>query len=242
MRLLDTLPAFLIVLLLAAGCEPADETEPMADDRPGEAMGNSGDWISLASLDAWRGFKHDSLPPGWTMDDGALYFTGDGDASDIITKEAFDDFELELEWKISEAGNSGIMYRVDEDHDYPWETGPEMQVLDDERHPDRNNGEDRHAGANYDMHAPSVKAVNPAGEWNQVRLVVDSAHVEHWMNGQKIVEYELWDEEWEEAVAESKWVDYPDYGRNRAGHIVLQDHDDPVWFRNIRIRRLGDAM
>lgn len=194
------------------------------------------------SIEAWQGYHSDDIPAKWVVDEGAIHFNPDQDGAggDIITREEYDDYELAFEWKIAECGNSGVIYRADdaEQYDSPWMTGPEFQILDDVCHPDAANGEDRVAGSNYDMHGPSEDVVRPAGEWNEARILVDSAHVEHWLNGTKIVEYELWSDEWEESVANSKWTDHPDYGTPRQGHIALQDHGDPVWFRNLRIRRL----
>ncbi len=236
-------------LLLAAGCTQGDtpQTDPESTDAAMTDTVNTltdaekaEGWMLLfdgASLDAWRGFQRDTIPKGWHAQDGTLYFDGDGDG-DIVTRETFENFDLRLEWKISPAGNSGIMFHADEDHDNPWETGPEMQVLDDAAHPDAANGPVRMAGANYDVHPPTQNVVHPAGQWNQVRILVDGPHVEHWLNGQKIVEYELWSDDWKQRVAKSKWKDYPDYGMVKAGHIVLQDHGDPVWFRAVKIRRL----
>lgn len=240
-----TVLALSMLLIAGAACQQQSGTDNAAATGETEGGGtmteaDADGWQTLEAGDGhWRGYQTDSLPPAWVVtDDGALYFSGDGDGGDIVTREQYDNFELELEWKISEAGNSGIMFRVSEDHDAPWRTGPEIQVLDDAGHPDAQNGEDRLAGANYDMHPPSKNAVKPAGEWNHVRLVVDGAHVEHWMNGEKIVEYELWSDAWKARIAESKWIDMPDYGMKEAGHICLQDHGDPVWYRNVRIRRL----
>lgn len=195
-------------------------------------------WQELG-VDQWRRYGGEGIPEAWQVgEDGILHFSGKGKGGDIITVEQYENFELELEWKISPAGNSGIMFRVSEAHDYPWRTGPEYQILDNDAHPDAKQGADRHAGANYDMHAPSADVVNPVGEWNQARIVVDGAKVEHWLNGEKIVSYELWSDAWKASIAESKWIDMPDYGMTKVGHICLQDHSDPVWFRNIRIRHL----
>ncbi len=197
-------------------------------------------WIELTGdADHWRTYRGEGLPAAWVpTEDGGLHFTGEGAGGDIITVEQFDNFVLELEWKISKGGNSGIMFRVSENHDYPWRTGPEFQILDDEEHPDAREGNDRLAGANYDMHPPSENVVKPAGEWNQVKLVVNEERVEHWMNGRKIVAYSLWSDEWRKRIADSKWIDMPDYGMNETGHLCLQDHGDKVWFRTIRIRQL----
>src|SRR5512134_2871917 len=158
----------------------------------------------------WRGFRQDSMPAGWRVVDGAL--TRVAEAGDIVTVEQFANFELELEWSVAPGGNSGIMFRVTEDSDATYKSGPEMQVLDDAAHPD--------------------------GQWNAVRLVVNGAHVEHWLNGVKVVEYELWSPEWEAQVAATKFAQWPGYGRARAGHIALQDHGDRVSYRSIRIRVL----
>ncbi len=212
-----------------------------SEEVPEDAQMEDADWQELGT-DQWRRYGGEGIPEAWQVDEeGILYFSGEGEGGDIITIEQYENFELELEWKISPAGNSGIMFRVSEEHDYPWRTGPEYQILDNEAHPDAKEGADRHAGANYDMHAPSVEAVNPVGEWNQARIVVNGAMVEHWLNGEKIVSYELWSDAWKASIAESKWIDMPHYGMTKVGHICLQDHSDPVWFRNIRIRSLPSS-
>ncbi len=221
--------------------EPADTTEMAVNVLTAEEQAEG--WMLLfdgTSFEHWRGFQRDSLPAGWTIDDQAMYFTGQGDKSNLITRETYRDFELQLEWKISPAGNSGILYHVSEapEYDEPWKTGPEMQVLDNQAHPDRLNGEDRHAGANYDMHAPASDVTLPAGAWNKVRLVVNGTHVEHWLNGEKIVEFEKGSDDWKRRLAESKWTEFPSYATTEEGHIALQDHSDPVWFRSIKVRRL----
>ncbi len=201
----------------------------------------SAGWMTLfdgTGLDAWRGFRMDTIPPCWGMaEDRTLHCTGEGQG-DLMTRDTFADFVLELEWKISPCGNSGIMYRVTEVYDAPWKSGPEMQVLDNACHPDGANPLTS-AGACYGLYPPmDSTAVRPAGMWNQVRIVVDSAHVEHWLNGKKVVEYELWSEDWKQRVAASKFSKFPEFGKAREGHIVLQNHGDPVWYRNIRIQRL----
>jgi 3-keto-disaccharide hydrolase len=183
----------------------------------------------------WRGYRADSLPSGWQAVDGAL--TRVAAAGDIITREKFTNFELALEWKISVGGNSGIFYRVSEDDAAAYWSGPEMQVLDDAKHLD---GLSRltAAGADYGIYPSPAGIVKPAGEWNAVRLVVNGNHVEHWMNGVKVVEYELGSPDWEAKVRASKFARHVHYGRNATGYIGLQDHGDWVAYRNIRIRVL----
>jgi hypothetical protein len=197
-------------------------------------------WQTL-SADQWRGYQKDHLPAEWIMEDGALTLTKKGGGY-IVTKEENEDFDLRLEWKISEGGNSGVLFHVSEDpqYKYVYETGPEVQVLDDERHPDAKKGaEGTHkAGANYDLMPPLVNAVKPAGEWNEFRLKVKNGHVQHWLNGKKQQDYQLESGEWQKLVAKSKFGVMPQYGKFRSGHISLQDHGNRVWFRNIRIRRL----
>jgi hypothetical protein len=197
------------------------------------------DWESLfdgASANAWRGFRQSELPAGWQIVDGALTRAAAG--GDIITKEQFDNFELELEWKVAPGGNSGVFFHVAEDTmKYVWQTGPEMQVLDNQRHADGKDPKTS-AGSNFALHAPTRDVSKPAGEWNRARLVVNGPNVEHWLNGEKIVEYELWSDDWKHRVQASKFKDMPRYGLMRTGHIALQDHGDWVAFRNIRIRRI----
>jgi 3-keto-disaccharide hydrolase len=212
-------------------------------DRP--ATGEShevSDWTTLfdgTDLDAFRGFGREDVPGSWVIEDGAIAFAPDGeDGGDLMTRSEFGDFELELQWKISPAGNSGIIYRASEEFGAPWMTGPEYQVLDNILHPDARFGPDRMAGANYDVNETDSMAVRTVGEWNDARIVARGNHIEHWLNGAKVVEYELFSEDWNARVAASKWVDFPEYGRRASGHIALQDHGNPVWYRTIRIREL----
>lgn len=189
------------------------------------------------TFNGWRGFKMAGVPKGWRITkNGELYFKPKG-GGDIMTVDEFEDFELQLEWKISKGGNSGIMFGVTEDDEYSWKTGPEMQVLDNARHEDGLDPKTS-AGSNYALHAPSRDVTSPAGEYNEARIAVKGTHVEHWLNGVKIVEYEIGSPEWQALVAASKFNETPKYGQNRKGHIVLQDHGDKVWYRKIKIRPL----
>lgn len=214
-----------------------------AGDAGQASPGSAQEWQALidgADLAAWRGFKRDDVPANWSVAEGTLTFTPGADGGDLITKETFENFELELEWKISEGGNSGIFYHVVEssEYDYVWQTGPEMQVLDNAGHPDGQLPETS-AGSDFAVHAPSQDATQPVGEWNEARLVVRGPHVEHWLNGIKLLEFERWTEQWKSDVAATKFIDMPGYGMAEVGHIALQDHGNPVWFRNVRIRRLS---
>jgi len=192
------------------------------------------------SLSSWRGFRSDSIPAAWRPSDGVLAFDPAAGGGDLMSREEYGDFELTLEWKISKGGNSGIFYRVTEERGAPWETGPEMQVLDNRGHADGRSPETS-AGANFGLYAVAADAARPAGDWNRVRIVVDDDLVTHWLNDVQVVTYRLWSDEWEARVAASKFGGMPDYGRPRVGHIVLQDHGDPVWYRNLKIRRLPEA-
>ncbi len=208
-----------------------DQVADMPDSQPTQ-------WINLLDERAsgWRGFRKESLPDGWRVVDGALTRVGVG--GDIVYgAKAFADFELELEWKLRPAGNSGIFFRATEDVRRMFEGAPEMQVLDNEGHPD-NKTNLTVAGSNYALHPAPRDATRPIGEWNAVRIVARGAHIEHWLNGRKVVDYELWTPEWEAKVKASKFVEWPTYGRAKAGFIGLQDHNDWVAYRNIRVREL----
>jgi hypothetical protein len=195
-------------------------------------------WRSLfdgRTTAGWRGYKQREMPRGWQVVDGALTRVADG--GDIITVDQYANFELALEWKVAPGGNSGIFYRVVEGPERTYHSGPEMQVLDDAGHAD---GKARltSAGSLYGLYAAPAGVVKPAGEWNAVRIVANGAHVEHWLNGVKVVDCELWSPEWGRLVAASKFREWPTYGRARRGHIALQDHGDWVAYRNIKIKVL----
>lgn len=187
------------------------------------------------STAGWRGFKQDAAPAGWQVKNGELVRVAPG--GDLLTAEEFANFELTLEWNVAPGGNSGIFFHVTDQGGAVYETGPEMQVLDDVRHQD---GRSRltAAGSNFALHAAPAGVAKPAGEWNRIRLLVNGHHVEHWLNGQKVVEYELGSPEWEALVKASKFAQWPGYGRAPKGRIALQDHGDRVAYRNIKIRVL----
>lgn len=191
----------------------------------------------------WRGFKMESMPADWSVIDGCLVAQGTGGgetANDIVTINQYEDFDLYLEWAISPGGNSGIFFHVLEG-DYPatYATGPEYQLIDDAGYPGKLE-EWQQTGANYAMHNAdrSRKKLMPAGEFNSSRIRVENGHVTHWLNGEIIVEYDLWSREWYKLAREGKWKDYPAYGMAKSGHIGLQDHGSEVKFRNIKILEL----
>ena len=205
------------------------------------------EWIVLfdgSNTDAWRGFQKDSLPPGWGIKNGLFFTSGEGGdlGGDVITKDIFEDFDLCLEWKISPGGNSGIFFNVIEGNNPTiYASGPEYQLIDDIgfEYP----LEDwQKTGANYAMHVAdsNIKQIKPAGEWNSSEIKVLDGHVTHWLNGDKVLEYDLWDDDWKARLAESKWKDYPNYGLAIRGHLGLQDHGDSIWFRNIKVMDLTD--
>ncbi|HEX6132642.1 MAG TPA: DUF1080 domain-containing protein [Longimicrobiales bacterium] len=231
----------LLVSIAAVACAPGspevDEVAPASAAEEQDMSAQEG-WIALfdgTSTDAWRGYNREDLPAGWRVVDGALTMVEPG--GDIITTEQFESFELELEWMVREGGNSGIFYRAVETSDPIYYSAPEMQVLDDARHVDGGSRLTA-AGANYGLHPAPEGVVRPAGEWNAVRILVNGNHVEHWLNGQKVVEYELGSDDWKQRVAASKFNEWPTYGKAERGHIGLQDHGDWVAYRNIRIRVL----
>lgn len=190
------------------------------------------------STSSFRGFKKDGMPTAWQAIDGELRFTpGSGSGGDIVTREQYDNFELRLEWKVARGGNSGIMFRCTEDKNYPWETGPEMQVLDDEAHPDGANVLTS-AGSCYALIARGRDVARPAGQWNEIRIVANGSKVEYWMNGFKVVNFDFDSAEWKKLIASSKFASMPDFGKRSKGHIALQDHGDRVAYRSIRIRKL----
>ena len=219
----------------AQGCAPGMGRPPINTlTRAEQAAG----WQLLfdgRTTNAWRGFKQAGMPDGWRIVEGALTRVGPG--GDLVSRDQYSSFELSIEWRVASGGNSGILYRVTEEGATTYETGPEMQVLDDARHPD---GKSRltAAGSLYGLYPAPAGAAKAAGQWNTARIVVKGNQVQHWLNGVQTVEYELLSAEWEQKVAGSKFSQWPRYGRAGRGHIALQDHGDLVSYRNIKIRTL----
>jgi cytochrome c len=233
---------FLLVLWLLAAAPGAGQENRLTEDE------KQAGWRLLfdgKTTEGWRGYKMDKMPPGWKVIDGALVRVsggaggkGAGGGDDIITTGQFDNFELKLEWKIVDrAGNSGIILRASEDDVTSWHTGPEMQILDNAAYPGRSVKQ--LAGACYDLYAPKKDVSNPRGQWNAVRIVADGNHVEHWLGGVKLLEYELGSQDWKARVAGSKFRNMERFKHPPAkGHICLQDHTARIEFRNIKIRPL----
>ncbi|MCO5238105.1 MAG: DUF1080 domain-containing protein [Chitinophagaceae bacterium] len=193
------------------------------------------------STSGWHSYNQSALGSAWNVEDGALHLNkkSNRDGGDAVTNEEFGDFDLKLDWKISPNGNSGIMFLVKEDPKYErsYYTGPEMQVLDNNGHPDAKIIKHR-AGDLYDLITSSPENVKPVGEWNSVEIKLKNSQLELWQNGVKVVSTTLWDENWNKLVAGSKFKNMEDFAKFRSGRIVLQDHGNEVWFKNIRIRKL----
>ncbi len=243
----------LFVMLLAitfVSCGGPGKEKKRAEQPPAEESG----WVVLfdgSSTEGWRNFNQETFPEqGWEVVDGTLHCIGSGrgeaggGGGDIVYDKKFSNFHLKLEWKISEGGNSGIFYLGQEgpEWDYIWKTAPEMQVLDNDRHPDAEAGKDgnRKAGSLYDLIPAVPQNTKPAGEWNSAEIKVYRGTVWHIQNGETVLEYHLWTPEWNELVAGSKFPGLnPDWAEVAAeGYIGLQDHGDDVWYRNIMIKEL----
>ena len=200
------------------------------------------------TAEGWRGYNLPAFPEkGWVVEEGTLHVIGSskgeaGGGGDLLYDKKFRNFELSLEWKVSEGGNSGIFYLAQEIPGLEvWKSAPEMQILDNEKHPDAKLGVDgnRAAGSLYDLIPGDMKAVKPAGEWNHVKILVYKGTVVHYVNGKQVLEYHLWTEDWKKMVLNSKFKDYDAFlNTAEEGYIVLQDHGDDVWFRNIKIKEL----
>ncbi|MBS9464092.1 DUF1080 domain-containing protein [Flagellimonas sp. 389] len=244
-------PILLFVLITVFACKEKPK------DTPGEAKEEmeiqteeDDEWVVLfdgSSFDGWHFYNGEGITEPWKLENGAMVFyppqeRPEGESYNIVTDKEYTNFVLTLEWKVAEGCNSGIFWGVFEGDEYgqPYQTGPEIQVLDDERHPDSKNGTTHQAGALYDMVAPAKKVVKPAGEWNKVELIVNhdmnEGHV--LLNGEKIVDFPVHGPDWDKMVASSKFADWDGFGKYKTGKIGLQDHGDRVAFRNIKIKEL----
>ncbi|HEA29790.1 MAG TPA: DUF1080 domain-containing protein [Leeuwenhoekiella sp.] len=225
----------------------ASMNEPSAMEDTNTVSSDQEDWTVLfdgKNMDGWHAYNGDT-PTHWAIEDNALVLTPaeDGSGSEnLVTDKEYTDFVLSLDWKISEGGNSGVIWAVEENKEYnePYVTGPEIQVLDNERHPDAKAGTTHQAGALYDMVPPSEKVVNPAGEWNTMTFTID--HKKNMgnvtLNGTSIVDFPVKGEKWQEMVSKSKFADWEHFAKSETGKIALQDHHHKVSFRNIKIKEL----
>jgi hypothetical protein len=202
---------------------------------------NQDDWIVLFNGDDishWREYNKTEFPfDGWAIENGILKTIVGGNRVDIITRELYKDFEFVLEWKASPAGNSGIFYFATEKGDYIWQTAPEMQVLDNDRHPDGKNPLTS-AGSLFALIAPNKDVSKKVGEFNEARIVAKKNHIEHWLNGKKILEYDYTSDSIKDLISKSKFASMPLFAKENIGHIGLQHHGEEIWYRNIRIRKL----
>jgi hypothetical protein len=237
----------LAMLICFMACQSPQEQiteEAIAEEEP---VAEESAWIMLfdgTDASAWRSFNGDSLPDGWIIEEGTLKSLGKGGdiGGDIVYgAREFGDFELALEWKISEGGNSGIFYHVKEGEEYPapYYNAPEYQIVDDLNFPEPLE-EWQKLGADYAMYTadPAKKIVKPAGEWNTSRIIFTENRAEYWLNGEMVLSFDPWSEEWTELKETGKWMEYPDYGKYKTGLIGLQDHGSEIWFKNIRIKEL----
>lgn len=235
-----------IVTVLAASLVACKSATSTADGKAATtATAADKGWVTLFDggdlSKNFRGFRSDKVPSSWVVKDGCLVHMKGGNehmaGGDLVTRDTYGSFELELEWKVTSGGNSGIFYHAMEDTNNIWENAPEMQILDDGAH---NDGKDRltSAGADYALHPAPLGAVKPVGQWNQVRIVVNGLHIQYFLNGVKTCDFTRLSDDWKARVAKSKFSKMPKYCTNSRGHIGLQDHGDEVWFRNIRVKPL----
>lgn len=193
------------------------------------------------STNGWRTYQN-KKSDSWSVQEGVLHCKGSTTdksdmRADLITTDQFENCEFAVDWKISPQGNSGIIYLVTEKYNAAYLSGPEYQLIDDIGFPQKLEDWQK-TGANYAMNPAPQAAPNPVGEWNNTRIIINNGHVEHWLNGNKIVDYELWTDKWKQEKATGKWKDAPGYGSAKKGHIALQDHGSEAWFRNIKIKKL----
>jgi len=227
--------------LLALAASVAAVLSTFAADNALSASEKSGGWKLLFNgrdLDGWRGYTLQGPPEsGWKVEDGILKSVAGVKGKELITFETFDDFELSWEWRVLPGGNNGIKYFVTEQRTKA--PGPEYQMIDDEKHPDGQKGGTHQTAAFYDVLAPAAdKPVKPGGEWNSSRIVTKGDRVEHWLNGAKVLEFDLTSDEVKAGLAKSKFKGFTDFGTKIKGHIMLTYHQDECWFRNLKIREL----
>ena len=239
---------FLLSALTIMSCtnRTSNSNEQSTNDQAKSSMSENGNWESMfdgESLKGWHAFNKSGEITNWKIEDGALVCQGasaDDTGGDIVSDKEYENFELSWDWKIDKGGNSGVMYHVVEDSKYkaPYETGPEYQMIDDEGYPGKLE-EWQKTGADYAMNSTNdMKKIKPVGEWNSSKIIYDNGQVQHWLNGEKVVEFEAGDEKWVKEKGTGKWKDFPDYGSAKKGRIALQDHGNKAYFKNIKIKEL----
>lgn len=223
-----------ISVLGLLGCEPQGNPSPAIVDEQGEPIFTD---LFADGLAQWMSASGGSVGGEWQFDDGVVMLSAAG-GGDILTRQLYEDFELQIEWKISEGGNSGIFYGVAPDGQAVWTSGPEFQILDDAAFPDL-AGSTETTGAVFGLYAPEKASPLPAATgFNSTKIIVRAGQVEHWLNGAKVAEFDMALNDWSERIAGSKFAPYPSFGQISDGHIALQDHGNQVWYRNAKIREL----
>ena len=234
-------------------CNNAGDTNAAASDSSSTAITKTdspataaSDWVSLFdgnSTSGWHSYGKTNVGSTWKADSGTLHLVPPKDnkeSGDLVTNDSYENFDLKLEWKIAKNGNSGIIFLVNEDtsqYKNTYNTGPEMQVLDNNGHPDAKKIKHR-AGDLYDLISSSKETVKPAGEWNEAEIILNHGNLQFFLNGTNVVTTTLWDDNWNKLVAGSKFKDMPGFAKSHSGKIALQDHGNEVWFKNIQIKKL----
>ncbi|HTL29335.1 MAG TPA: DUF1080 domain-containing protein [Tepidisphaeraceae bacterium] len=226
--------ASMLAVMLVMGCKSAqvDHAAPVNTLSRSEQKHGFQLLFDGRNLDQWRSFKKPDVK-GWAIEGDNLICTGGG--GDLLTREEFRSFELLCEWKIPPKGNSGIIYRCDESGGATWHTGIEYQLWDHSQSPDKWHALNATAAC-YDLYRPSQQADRPPGQWNTTRILLDGNHLEHWLNGKKVVDCEIGSDDWNARVAKSKFATHKNWGQLERGHIALQEHGGETAFRNIKIR------
>ncbi|MFT4790424.1 MAG: hypothetical protein ACI9KR_000021 [Arcticibacterium sp.] len=242
MKYLSCITSCLFAFLLLISCKEVKKTQ--SDQSNTLLKVAEPEWESLMDATKWRAYNQNILPTNWSITDSLISCFGKaGDmGGDIISTQKYANFEFSWEWKISSEGNSGVFYHVIEDTIYhsPYQTAPEYQLLDDVDFPSPIEDWQK-TGANYAMHpANDQKVLKAVGEWNSSRIIFDHGKVSHYLNGALIVSFDKFTPEWQALRGSGKWVDYPDYGKANTGFLGLQDHGSGVWFKEVKIKDLGD--
>jgi hypothetical protein len=247
---MKNLPVIILTAIVFAACNSSSTNNSSTDttaviDTTGASASTEASWTPLfdgSTLSGWHTFGSDSVSGGWGVDSGTIHLNASAKKGrgDLVSNDSYDNFDLKLDWKISKAGNSGILFYVQDDkpkYEDTYKTGPEMQVLDDERHEDRKKPSHR-AGSLYDMIQATPGAVKPAEEWNTAEIVSNNGKLDFYLNDVHVVNTTIWDDNWKKMLDSSKFKEWPAFGTFKSGHIALQDHGNEVWFKNIQIKKL----